>query len=213
MIIAPYRFVLLAVLVSTGAAAMVYEVVLIRELSVVLGATEIAASGTLAAFMAGLAIGSQLLGRLGDRVQSPVTLLMLLECGVSTCSLFLMPAVGLIDRVASHPLKVLFSGIVMMIPATLMGGEIPVASKIAITHSGRVGEVAGEVGFAYSADTIGGIVGALSAGLVFLPVLGSMNTMLLGGLLNTVAAASLLFLDDARAPEPGAIHPAQGEQP
>lgn len=59
------------VLVSSffsGAAALIYEVVWSRAMSLVLGSTVYALSTMLATFMAGLAVGGFIGGRLGDRM-------------------------------------------------------------------------------------------------------------------------------------------------
>jgi spermidine synthase len=60
------RYVLVAFLLS-GAAALVYEVAWTRALSLVLGSTVYALSTMLSTFMAGLALGAYLGGKLSDR--------------------------------------------------------------------------------------------------------------------------------------------------
>ncbi|MBN1825096.1 MAG: hypothetical protein JW958_02440 [Candidatus Eisenbacteria bacterium] len=62
----PRRFVLLLFFLS-GATGLVYEVAWTRLFSVVFGSTALAVSSVLAAFMAGLALGSWWLGRRIDR--------------------------------------------------------------------------------------------------------------------------------------------------
>ena len=54
----------------SGATGLVFEVVFTRLLHHIFGSTAYAASTVLAAFMGGLAIGSFLLGRIADRVDS-----------------------------------------------------------------------------------------------------------------------------------------------
>ena len=56
----------------SGACGLVYQVVWSRMLTVVFGATFVAVSTTLAAFMAGLAFGSFLFGRRVDRMSRPL---------------------------------------------------------------------------------------------------------------------------------------------
>ncbi len=196
-----YRIVLSYVLLTSGATAMFYEVVLIRELTLAFGATEIATGGTLAAFMAGLALGSRMLGALSDRTSNPVVLLILLELGISACALYLLPAVGLVQTLSSFSWKLFLSLALMLFPTFLMGGEIPIAAKILFEHGQTDGEDApgmGEcIGYAYSADTVGAIVGALMAGMVLIPLLGSLRTLLLGGLLEAVGAMTLFTMPES----------------
>src|SRR5258706_15736366 len=59
----PLLFLITAV---SGFAALVYEILWIRQLALVVGTTTAAISTVVAAFMGGLAIGSALLGRWAD---------------------------------------------------------------------------------------------------------------------------------------------------
>lgn len=65
----------------SGAGSLVYEVVWLRWLTLVFGATTLAISTTLAAFMGGLAAGSWAGGRLATRVRRPVVAYGVLESG------------------------------------------------------------------------------------------------------------------------------------
>ena len=75
----------------SGASGLIYEVVWLRWLTLVFGATALAVSTTLAAFMAGLAIGSWAGGRLAGRIRRPVLAYGLLELGIGVYALA-MPA-------------------------------------------------------------------------------------------------------------------------
>ncbi len=55
--------------IVSGATGLIYEVLWARMLGLVFGATTLAVSTVLAAFMGGLALGSALAGRLGDADQ------------------------------------------------------------------------------------------------------------------------------------------------
>ena len=56
----------------SGFSALIYQTLWLRLLGLVFGVTVYAASTVLAAFMAGLALGSFVAGRLADRVRSPI---------------------------------------------------------------------------------------------------------------------------------------------
>src|SRR5688572_28045456 len=68
--------------VVSGAAALVYQSVWIRQLSLILGSTNYAVGTVLAAFMAGLGVGAFLLGRRADRTRRPLALYAALEAGI-----------------------------------------------------------------------------------------------------------------------------------
>src|ERR687894_66363 len=56
----------------SGIAGLIYQVLWLRRLSLIFGVTVYAASTVLAAFMAGLAIGSAIFGRVLNRGLSPL---------------------------------------------------------------------------------------------------------------------------------------------
>ena len=72
----------------SGATALVYEVVWLRMLSLVFGHTVYAITTVLAAFMAGLGLGSFLFGRRAARFPDPIRAYGLLEIGIGvSCAL------------------------------------------------------------------------------------------------------------------------------
>lgn len=198
-------------LISTGAASMIYEVTLIREFTILLGSSFYSGAIVLSAVMGGLAIGSFLIGRLSDRVKNPFLLLFILEMLIALISLVIVPVTRgfalsdewmLTDVIIStfkliglaptswHVLLI-YGATILLIPAILMGGELPVAIKIlSKPDTERIGEV---TGLAYFLDTIGGIFGAISAGIIMIPLIGSIRTVHTGGFLNTIGAMSVAF--------------------
>ena len=71
----------------SGATGLIYEVLWARMLGLVFGATTLAVSTVLAAFMGGLALGSALAGRKGAGVRRPVRAYGLLEIGIALYAL------------------------------------------------------------------------------------------------------------------------------
>ena len=181
-------------LFTTGAAAMIYEVVLLRELAIVLGATETAAGIILSSFMAGLAIGSKAFGGYSERVEDPTGLFIRMELAIAACALYLLPLARMLPQVHDWTIEVFIAVAALLPPTILMGGELPVAGRLLAEEDRRRGkeERTGEyVGYAYSADTLGGIVGAAATGLVLIPYLGAIKTMMLGAMLNVLSGAVL----------------------
>jgi len=84
------RPTLLLLFFLSGATGLVYEVVWMRMLTLVFGATAYATSTILASFFTGLALGSLYFGRLVDRGRNPLTVYALLELGIGVFA-FLMP--------------------------------------------------------------------------------------------------------------------------
>lgn len=89
-------------LLVSGTSALVYQVLWIKQLSLVVGVEVHAISAGISAFFAGLALGGWWLGGLADRLQRPVRLYALLELAVAVLgvatTLSLGASVGLFVR-------------------------------------------------------------------------------------------------------------------
>src|SRR6185436_20708904 len=68
----PLMLALCAIFFLSGASALTYQLLWLRMLGLIFGVTVYAASTVWASFMAGLAIGSVVAGRLADRVRRPL---------------------------------------------------------------------------------------------------------------------------------------------
>src|SRR5438034_6431297 len=73
--------------VLSGATGLIYEVLWARMLGLVFGATTLAISAVLAAFMGGLALGSALAARLAARISRPVRAYALIEIAIGLYAL------------------------------------------------------------------------------------------------------------------------------
>ena len=73
--------------VLSGATGLIYEVLWARMLGLVFGATTLAVSTVLAAFMGGLALGSALAGKLARRIKKPLSTYGLMEIGIAIYAL------------------------------------------------------------------------------------------------------------------------------
>jgi spermidine synthase len=76
-----------ALLVFSGACALVYQILWLRLLSLTFGVTTYAASTVLASFTAGLALGSYVAGRVADRTRHPLRLFGAAEILIGLCAL------------------------------------------------------------------------------------------------------------------------------
>src|SRR5687767_8676681 len=69
--------------VLSGATGLIYEVLWARMLGLVFGATTLAVSTVLAAFMGGLALGSTLAGRFASQIKRPIRAYGIIEIGIA----------------------------------------------------------------------------------------------------------------------------------
>ena len=118
-------FALLALGLVSGGVGIAYEVVWMRELFNLLGSTTMASSATLAAFMAGIALGAWLAGRWSEHVGEPLWLYVLAEGLLAVIGFSFSAALGPIaDAVpGSGTFGVLI--VLLLAPTFLMGVALP----------------------------------------------------------------------------------------
>ena len=178
----------------SGAAALVYQVLWIKQLSLVVGVEVYAITTGISAFFAGLAIGGWLFGRWADRLQQPVLLYAGLEVLVAIlgvgATVAMSLAASLFAWLQSHVglLAWCLPFTLVGIPAVLMGGTLPVLVRSLAADPGRAG------GQLYAANTLGAIVGTLLAAFVLIVTLGVRGSALFAAMLNLLAAAGALWL-------------------
>lgn len=205
---------ILAILVlMSGCAALIMQVAWMRELRLVFGATTASAAAVLAIFMAGLGLGSAILGRWADRVLNPLALYGWFEIGIAI-SAAMSPA--LIAWISSMYLalggqqtlglggatfaRLGLAAIVMAVPTFLMGGTLPAVVRSATPRRDlrRRG-----LGMLYGANTMGAVLGSAAATFYFLETYGTRWTLwsgcclgLLAGTLAIIKSRQILLRTD-----------------
>jgi len=205
----------------SGFSALVYQVVWQRLLSTVFGVTVYATSTVLAAFMAGLALGSLLGGRLADRSRRPLRLFAMAEAGVGLAAAATPAALALAVSVYAALyerfglsvagltfIRLACSFGLLLVPTTFMGATLPLIVAACRRSDARLGS---RVALLYSLNTLGAFAGALLAGYRLVGTLGLTGTVRLGVALNLAVALVAVVLDvrgtreaalASRAPEP-----------
>ncbi len=185
-------------LFCSGAAALVYQVVWIKQLSLIVGVEVYSITIAVSAFFAGLALGGAVFGRCADRVRRPLMLLAMLEAGVAALSVLstfaLARSAGPFVAIEAHAGFLAWAHPFLLVgaPAFLMGGTLPVA----VRWKARGGvQIARAGGWIYAANTAGGIAGALLSSFVLLPWLGVRGTALAAAVFNLAAAGVALLLN------------------
>jgi spermidine synthase len=191
--------------ILSGATGLIYEVLWARMLGLVFGATTLAVSTVLAAFMGGLALGSALAGRLSARIKRPLRTYGWMEVGVALYVLLIPFLFRWIDNLyaliwqqfhpgflASSIWRFVLSCLMLLVPTTLMGATLPVLSA-ALLHSSR--HNANSVTRLYACNLAGAIFGALAAGFVLLPTLGVRTTILGATTVNIIIGVTAVFAE------------------
>jgi spermidine synthase len=198
------RFFLLCALFLSGANGLMMEIVFRRQLLLSLGVTHYSVATVLTVFMAGLAIGSFLFGRLADHIKYPIKLYGLLEVGVGLSGLLLIAVFSYLDPFyvklqlvfgsAGSPnilLKLLPAAMVLLIPTTLMGGTLPVIGKALTNENQSAGS---PLGLLYGINTFGGVVGVIGATFFLLGTVGAMLTLAIVSIINTIIGLVSLLI-------------------
>ena len=200
----------------SGAAGLVYQVLWLRRLALVFGVTVYAASTVLAAFMAGLAIGSLLAGRvLRSRVHPlrafGVAELLVAATGLASPWLLALASTVYLEvhRMAPDSIgwltvaRLVCSFAVLVLPTTMMGMTLPLLSAAVATSPGFTGS---KIGVLYAVNTLGAMVGTLVAGFYLIPAIGIHQSFLVAAATNAVVGCLALWM--ARRPSlPAVVEP------
>jgi spermidine synthase len=178
----------------SGGCGLIYQVVWSRMLTHIFGSTVLAVSTVLAAFMAGLALGSHYLGKRGDRIANPLQGFAACEIGVGLSALLLLPLLShlapfyvWITRSFDHSFtllsvaRLILALAFLLVPTTLMGATLPLLSRFAINRLDKAGHTLAAL---YGTNALGAIFGALATGFHLIGSLGLHRTIGLAALLN-----------------------------
>ena len=196
---------LLATAFFTGLSSFVYEIVWIRMLSLVLGASTHSFELMLASFILGLALGGLWVRRRVDSVEDPVRFLGVVQIVMGVAAAATLPIYNgsfdlmawLLSAVARNNSGfVLFNlastaiALLVMLPATFCAGMTLPLITYRLLRSGS-GERA--LGLVYSVNTVGAIVGVVLAVHVLMVWLGMKGALLVGAAIDVVLGMVLIM--------------------
>ena len=206
---------LLFIAFGTAVASFIYEIAWIRMLSLVLGSATHAFELMLSAFILGLALGALWLRTRADTFRDPVRTLAIVQWTMGVMALATIPIYLASFEWTADLLRALSRTeeayrtfnvvryavcLIVMLPATFCAGmTLPLITRTLLSVG--VGERA--IGSVYAVNTLGSILGAATAGLLLLPLLGVKGTLILGGAMDMALGVWLVFR--FRAAIPGGV--------
>lgn len=207
----------------SGISGLIYQTVWLRILIRTLGVTVYATSTILAAFMAGLALGSYFFGKYADRSGRLLRLYATLELGIGISAIVILFVFGQLVPVfrsvfdltggnytAMTLVRVIILFICLLIPTSLMGGTLPVLSA----HTRRYRTAfAIRVGHLYGLNTLGAMLGVFGSGLFFIGSIGELKTLLIGVVINFGVAWIAFSLDTGSEKLKPVVSPTQPKPP
>lgn len=180
----------------TGISSLVYQVIWVRMFGLVFGNTLYAASAVLAAFMAGLALGSFLSGRLMEKREDGLRVYAVLELCIGVCGVLMAFAVALASRldifIYRHfdpsygfltGLRFMYSFLLLVVPCTFMGATLPALGTFMMSAGSE-----SLLGKLYGVNTLGAFLGCFASGFYLLGSIGITRTTFLAAFLNVAVA-------------------------
>jgi spermidine synthase len=192
---------------ASGFAALVWQVVWVRQLGLAFGSTVHAVSIVTAVFLVGLGVGARIGGRWADRTARAARGYAVCEVGVAVWGLALVPVLTLLAAsgsggttvdahgwlVPSGGARVLQLGLSLLLlgpPTLLMGASLPLLARPAVGD--RLDLAGWRLGLLAAANTGGAALGALATDLWMVPTLGVRGTSGLAAALGVLAGVGAL---------------------
>jgi spermidine synthase len=201
----------------SGFVSIAYEVVWFRFLTNISTSSIYAFSGMLSTYLFGLVIGALVCARfLASRKDQLLRYFAITQFGIAvaatltlailgkatTLRALLYPIVSALVPVRAQMLlgddvSFFFICIVaLLLPTTLIGISFPLASELTVMRMSALGR---RIGTLYALNTIGGVLGSLTAGFVLIPYLGSQWA------LNALILMNMLLFAAIAASQPGLL--------
>ncbi len=186
--------ILHGVFILSGISALIYQLVWQRALLTIYGSNVESVAMVVAAFLAGLGIGSLFGGWISKSTRAPLVLLFgLAELGVGAyglISLKLFDAVGAITSAQAHGLTTgVLVFLLVFLPTLLMGATLPLLVAHQVRDTAHVGH---SVSRLYFVNTLGAALGAFLAAKWLLGGFGMGGTVRIAASLNALAALIVL---------------------
>jgi spermidine synthase len=209
----------------SGFAALVYQVVWMRHLSLFFGSDVYAVAITLSVFMGGLSLGSWLAEKFVDRLERPLVLYGGIEIGIGAYAFifqwllhaFAPMLLGIYrSSFESAPLayqatRVGVAVAVLLLPTTLMGATLPLIVSGFVRRDSELGRFGG---WFYALNTLGALAGTLAGAFLLIPWQGIARTTLIAVSINFAVGVSVAAIgvrvrlpksDAEQTTEPGSM--------
>jgi spermidine synthase len=167
--------VLILLFVASGCSALIYEIVWFQLIELVIGSSTVSLGILLGTFMGGLCLGSILLARMVSARRNPLLVYALLELGIGVFAILVLIGLPSVAGIyvafagygpASLVLRGLLCALVLLPPTVLMGATLPAIARWVESTTRGVSWL----GFLYTANIAGGVLGCLLAGFYLLRV-------------------------------------------
>jgi spermidine synthase len=210
----------LVLFVSSGCAAMIYEIVWLQLLQLVVGSSTVSLGVLLGTYMGGMCLGSLLLPRCVSARRHPLRVFAALEAGVGVCGVLVLLVLPLLDHIyaaigggglSGIAVRALVAAVCLLPPTMLLGASFPAIARYAETSPTDISRL----GLLYGGNIVGAVCGALFAGFYLLRIYDMATATYVAAAINaTVVWLSYRLSRRTRyEPIPGAGSPAGSPSP
>jgi spermidine synthase len=195
----------------SGAAALLFEALWLRQAGLMFGSSVWASSIVLASFMTGLAVGNALAVRWAAHMARPLRLYAMLELGVGIAGTAIVLATPVLTpvlaplfrKIGNAPglinlFRLTIAFVLVLLPTTAMGLTLPVLTRALSRGDKDFGRVLGRL---YGWNTLGGVLGAVAGELWLIAPLGIRGTAYFAAGLNLLTAVLAWWLSHRRTAE------------
>ncbi len=184
---------LLVLFVSSGCAALIYEIVWFQLLQLVVGSSAVSLGVLLGTYMGGMCLGSLLLPRYVSARQHPLRVYAIIEAGIGICGLLVLLILPLLDHLYAAVggsglfgilLRAVVAAVCLLPPTLLMGASLPAIARYVESSPQGVSWL----GFFYGANIAGAVLGCLFAGFYLLRVYDMPTATYVAVAINAVIA-------------------------
>ncbi|MDQ1353860.1 MAG: spermidine synthase [Acidobacteriota bacterium] len=208
--------ILCAIFFFSGASALIFELLWFQLTGLTFGNSVWATSLTLASFMAGLALGSGLVGFKGHKIKSPIRFYALLEIIIGVSGFLLVLLLPNLTKIfvpvyrallghdfLLNSFKTITSFCLMAAPACAMGATLPVLVNALMSYSKHNNPDFGRtLGILYGWNTFGATAGVIGGELFLVKWLGIRGAGLLAACFNLLAAAAAAWVYRKKKKDP-----------
>ncbi len=167
---------LIAIYAISGFISISYEVLWTRLIAPAAGVYVYGFILMLALFLLGLALGSLIYERYLTEIKSSFTLLSILQIGVGFFSLLIVIFAATVMPIwTKYIYRMVVPIIVFLPPTVLMGIMFPAITKTFERNT----HVTAQIGKLYALNAIGSILGSIAAGFLLIPLLGTVQSILI----------------------------------
>ncbi len=206
-----FKLIIYILFMVSGMAALIYQVLWTKLLTLTFGVTTLAVSAVLTSFFGGLALGSYLGGHWVDKRKEGLKWYGYAEIGIGLYAIIFLGALSLnnsayvfiaqkisVGFFGLSLLKFMLSVILLIVPTTLMGATLPILSKTIIHSQTRLAK---NIGGLYSINTLGAVVGAVITAFLLIPSFGISTIIYAVGVVNILLGVVAIMLSKSHKEE------------